>query len=402
MDTSDVETLINDEKVIRKLSTPLIHFKSNSDPNFIWFGIFDQSGIIFEYPSRPLNKLQSEISDFLSGSGSGFCFPTLTPSSKRPYVFKIMVDLQEYYGICCHVKEIQSRVMVTTYPFFHKYIAALQEIDKLDDTDRYIWLENFYQPRTSCSFDLYRDKILKWGLIEVLSKIPITSRIFKLILTAIILERQIILISPDLYLLSAAVLCFPLLISPFTYQCHEIPVVPLTLLDLLATPTPYIAGVSQFPSNSSELSSSVIIIDLEQGVDLSPSILPEDASHLLPKRDKVRSDESLRLLPKLPNFDELIMETIPFLRFNSDRRYLYLAVVASLFEDFFSELFNIEMVRKYRICRRNQNEKISIFLMECFLESVDINHRSFYREFFQTQIFTQAINYILQEIDARN
>lgn len=351
----EVETLIEDERAMRSL--PMPSMDSTVDPYFIWFGILQPNRILFGYPDH-------EIGTFLQTEGNSFCFPDPSSKGDHPFIFGLTWSDHHYYGIV-YPRASHVYIFITAYPWFDRYLAVLETMSSPPDIDQ---LQRLYQtPVPPISEEQHRDTILEWGLPRMLSKLSITGSVFKHFLTAVILERPIVLISTDRDRLSATILCLPRLIYPFTYQCHVMPIVPLALLDLLALPTPFIAGVTRYPDNYSEISPSILMVNLDQSTILS------------------------RVPPlSLPGFDQLIV---------GSRSYPP-SVMMSLFEDYYSDLFNIETVRKYRICRRNGDEKISVFLVDCFLESLPMQHRPFYLAFMETQIWTQAINCMLQEIDS--
>lgn len=63
--------------------------------------------------------------------------------------------------------------------------------------------------------------------------------------SALCLEKSIIVISDNKLLLSSAILTLQALLSPFKWCLVSIPILPMSLIDLLDAPIPIIVGVPQ-------------------------------------------------------------------------------------------------------------------------------------------------------------
>ena len=71
-----------------------------------------------------------------------------------------------------------------------------------------------------------------------------TKNILKL-MTALLLERSIIVVSEDQAKISSVILGLIEMIQPFQWQFIQIPVLPEALLDTLDVPVPIIAGITE-------------------------------------------------------------------------------------------------------------------------------------------------------------
>ncbi|ORC92173.1 Suppression of tumorigenicity 5 [Trypanosoma theileri] len=94
----------------------------------------------------------------------------------------------------------------------------------------------FYRPYDRlCSF------IDTWPL-ELLTIFPDTSTLFA-VLADLLLEKHIIVVGPNFGIVSHVVMSLQALIAPFDWQHILIPILPSSLLDVLAAPTPYLVGI---------------------------------------------------------------------------------------------------------------------------------------------------------------
>jgi hypothetical protein len=63
------------------------------------------------------------------------------------------------------------------------------------------------------------------------------------VLSALLLERQLVVFHPSLPILSATVLGLLAIVRPFSWQCLVLPVLPSSMMAFLEAPTPFILGV---------------------------------------------------------------------------------------------------------------------------------------------------------------
>ncbi|KAI5447501.1 hypothetical protein KIW84_015089, partial [Lathyrus oleraceus] len=63
------------------------------------------------------------------------------------------------------------------------------------------------------------------------------------LLTGVLLEKQVVIVCPNLGVLSAVVLSLIPMIRPFQWQSLLLPVLPAKMIDFLDAPVPYIVGI---------------------------------------------------------------------------------------------------------------------------------------------------------------
>ncbi|KAK8674410.1 hypothetical protein V6N13_112701 [Hibiscus sabdariffa] len=69
------------------------------------------------------------------------------------------------------------------------------------------------------------------------------------VVAGVLLEKQVVVVCPNLGVLSAVVLSFIPIIRPFQWQSLLLPVLPLRMLDFLDAPVPFLVGVQDKPAD---------------------------------------------------------------------------------------------------------------------------------------------------------
>ncbi|KAE8686060.1 hypothetical protein F3Y22_tig00111086pilonHSYRG00004 [Hibiscus syriacus] len=69
------------------------------------------------------------------------------------------------------------------------------------------------------------------------------------VLAGVLLEKQVVVVCPNLGVLSAVVLALIPIIRPFQWQSLLLPVLPVTMLDFLDAPVPFLVGVQDKPAD---------------------------------------------------------------------------------------------------------------------------------------------------------
>lgn len=193
-----------------------------------------------------------------------------------------------------------------------------------------------------------------------------------------LLEKQVVVVCPNLGILSAVVLSVIPMIRPFEWQSLLVPVLPRTILDILDAPVPFIAGIQQKPANLKVKSSNLVRINVYKDQVKMPS------------------------LPQLPRYKELVAELGPVHarlsreKNNAARRPVYkcnevqtegagifLSVLRRYLESLFSNL------RSHTITSiQSNNDKVSLLLKESFIDSFPSRDRPFVKLFVETQLFS--------------
>ncbi|TYI55569.1 hypothetical protein E1A91_D11G150500v1 [Gossypium mustelinum] len=82
------------------------------------------------------------------------------------------------------------------------------------------------------------------------------------VLAGVLLEKQVVVISPNLGVLSAVVLSIVPLIRPFQWQSLFLPVLPMRMLDFLDAPVPFLVGVQHKPNELKMKTSNLVQVNL--------------------------------------------------------------------------------------------------------------------------------------------
>lgn len=120
-------------------------------------------------------------------------------------------------------------------------------------------------------FDEQEELFAEWGLPLTFHLLSFKSII--VMLSAVLLERKVIVCCKSLRFLSALVLALPPLLRPFLYQSVIIPMLPQSLPHLLDAPVPYVIGVTQIPEESI-IPEDVVIIDVAKNTFKSSLPIP--------------------------------------------------------------------------------------------------------------------------------
>lgn len=198
------------------------------------------------------------------------------------------------------------------------------------------------------------------------------------LLAGTLLEKQIVVICPNLGILSAVVLSLIPMIRPFEWQSLLLPVLPKAMLDFLEAPVPFIVGIQHKTNDVSSKISNIIRVNVY--------------------KDQVKAFS----LPQLPRQKELSSALEPFhaklaAEGDSARKHPaykcnevqtkaaedFLAVLRSYFESFFSDL------RSHTITNvQSNNDRVSLLLKDSFVDSFPIRDQSFIKLLVDTQLFS--------------
>ncbi|XP_006649392.2 uncharacterized protein LOC102701985 [Oryza brachyantha] len=194
----------------------------------------------------------------------------------------------------------------------------------------------------------------------------------------VLLEKQIVVICPNLGVLSAIVLSVIPMIRPFQWQSLLLPVLPRKLVDFLDAPVPFIAGVQHKPPDIKMKASSIVRINVE--------------------KDQVKACS----LPQLPYFKELVSDLSPIHARLSCENALakrhpiykcnevqaeaacqFLNVMRTYLESLCSDL------RSHTITNvQANNDRVSLLLKDSFIDSFPSKDRQFVKLFVETQMFS--------------
>ncbi|WCJ38232.1 DENN (AEX-3) domain-containing protein [Euphorbia peplus] len=197
------------------------------------------------------------------------------------------------------------------------------------------------------------------------------------ILTGVLLEKQVVVVCPNLGVLSAVVLSVVPMIRPFQWQSLFLPVLPARMLDFLDAPVPYIVGIQQKPEDLKMRTSNLIHVNV------------------------LKNQVKMCNLPALPRYRELISRLSPFharLSFESgiakklpvyrcnevqaEAATHFLAVLRQYLESICSDL------RSHTITSvQSNNDRVCLLLKDSFIDSFPVRDRPFIKLFVDTQLF---------------
>ncbi|KAJ6333947.1 hypothetical protein OIU78_010948 [Salix suchowensis] len=197
------------------------------------------------------------------------------------------------------------------------------------------------------------------------------------LVAGVLLEKQVVVVCPNLGVLSAVVLSLVPMIRPFQWQSLLLPILPRQMLDFLDAPVPFIVGIQHRPA------------DLK--------IKPSNLVHVNVLKNQVKMCH----LPALPRYKELVSELRPLhgrlsLESSVAKRHpvyrcnevqaeaatRFLSVMRRYLESLCSDL------RSYTITSvQSNNDRVSLLLKDSFVDSFNSRDRSFIKHFVDTQLF---------------
>ncbi|EPY43095.1 hypothetical protein AGDE_00828 [Angomonas deanei] len=166
------------------------------------------------------------------------------------------------YGHCSGSVNGEVLVVLSSYPWCNFFYRLMYLFRSNGDEGRNIvkLLMNAKTPPSGASFVIpslditFRrpyDRLCSFidsSPIRMLTVFPNTDDLFS-VLAALLLEKHIIVVGPNFSLVSNVIMSLQALISPFDWMHILIPIVPSSLIDVLAAPPPYLVGIltSQLP-----------------------------------------------------------------------------------------------------------------------------------------------------------
>ncbi|XP_046872274.1 DENN domain-containing protein 2A [Hypomesus transpacificus] len=277
----------------------------------------------------PVDSFPSETFSFvLTGEdGSrrfGYC-RRLLPSGKGrrlPEVYCIISRLGCFELFSKILDEVEKRRAISpalVQPFMRGIMEA-----PFPAPGRTITVKNFLPGSGTEVIQLCRpsDSRLEHVDLECLFS-SLSLRLLLQVFASLLLERRVIFTADKLSTLSQCCHAVVALLYPFTWQHTYIPVLPLSMLDIVCTPTPFIVGLlsSSLPRLKDLPIEEVLVVDLGNSrflrqLDDEDSILPHKLQaaleHVLDKRKELASEKG-----DLPN-DSCCLSTVvseAFVRF---------------------------------------------------------------------------------------
>lgn len=228
------------------------------------------------------------------------------------------------------------------------------------------------------------DALAVWSVATICRELSLQNVLSMLACT--LLEKQMVVICPNLGVLSAVVLAMKPMIRPFIWQCLLLPVLPNRMLDFLDAPVPYIVGIQNKTSEAQSKVANLVRV------------------HVL--KNKV----SMSSIPQLPEYNKLLSELEPFhsqlaaVNVSARRHPVHHTneVQASAVEGFLQVLQKYcaevlcKNLRSHTITNvQSNNDKVSLLLKDSFIDSFPSREQAFIKVFADTQLFSVYTDAVL-------
>ncbi|CAN4098113.1 unnamed protein product [Withania somnifera] len=198
------------------------------------------------------------------------------------------------------------------------------------------------------------------------------------LITGVLLEKQVVIVCPNLGVLSAMVLSLIPIIRPFQWQSLFLPILPGKMLDFLDAPVPFIVGMQHKPTDLKMRSANLVRVNVTKD-QIKSCYLP-----LLPRRKELLSE--LRPIHARLSREDSVAQRRPIYRCNevqAEAAAQFLTVLRRYLESLCSNL------RSHTITSVQSNsDRVSILLKDSFIDSFPGRDQPFVKLFVDTQLFT--------------
>ncbi|PPS00969.1 hypothetical protein GOBAR_AA19701 [Gossypium barbadense] len=214
------------------------------------------------------------------------------------------------------------------------------------------------------------------------------------VIAGVLLEKQIVVVCPNLGVLSAVVLSLIPIIRPFQWQSLLLPVIfhnlhipaalslkvlPMRMLDFLDAPVPFLVGVQDKPADLKMKSTSNLVQVNLPKKQVKTCYVPQ-----LPQRKELVSE--LGPIHSTLAFEGSIAKKHPTYRCNevqAEAAIQFLAIMRDYLESLCANL------RSHTITSvQSDQDRVSLLLKDSFIDSFPIKDRPFIKLFVDTQLFT--------------
>ena len=227
-----------------------------------------------------------------------------------------------------------------------------------------------------------------------------------------LLEKQMVFVSEDEFILSLSVMCLRELMMPFKYQSTFLPLVPNTsqYINILESPVPFICGIVK-TEHQRTIPDHVAVVDLDCNAIYDPDNVP-----LIPKAKKIKQ-QITKLFQKRSKdinapaakskiadkatspayFDFIVAHMHPCVSAHtyiiSPKKYVFPTEVVDQIVATFRELIAPKIEKLIAPCfvsdTTDIENPVTIFNKELFLDSVGKKARPFFSEFVNTTMFQE-------------
>ncbi|KAM3373771.1 hypothetical protein P3S68_012485 [Capsicum galapagoense] len=198
------------------------------------------------------------------------------------------------------------------------------------------------------------------------------------LITGVLLEKQVVIVCPNLGVLSAVVLSLIPIIRPFQWQSLFLPILPGKMLDFLDAPVPFVVGLQHKPTDLKMRSANLVRVNVTKD-QIKSCYLP-----LLPQRKHLLSE--LRPIHARLSREDTFAQRRPIYRCNGAQAVAaaqFLTVMRRYLESLCSDL------RSHTLTSVQSNsDRVSILLKDSFIDSFPGRDQPFVKVFVDTQLFT--------------
>ncbi|GAV84174.1 DENN domain-containing protein [Cephalotus follicularis] len=194
----------------------------------------------------------------------------------------------------------------------------------------------------------------------------------------VLLDKQVVVVCPNLGVLTATVLSLAPMIRPFQWQSLLLPVLPGRMIDFLDAPVPFIIGIPNKPSDVKIKTSNLILVNVLKD-QVKMCHLPT-----LPRYKELASE--LGPIHSRLSFESSVAKRHPVYRCNeaqAEAASQFLTVMGLYLESLCADL------RSHTITSvQSNNDRVSLLLKDSFIDSFSIRDRPFIKLLIDTQMFT--------------
>ncbi|KAJ8559351.1 hypothetical protein K7X08_003409 [Anisodus acutangulus] len=198
------------------------------------------------------------------------------------------------------------------------------------------------------------------------------------LITGVLLEKQVVIVCPNLGVLSAVVLSLIPIIRPFQWQSLFLPILPEKMLDFLDAPVPFIVGLQHKPTDLKMKSANLVRVNVTKD-QIKSCYLP-----LLPRRKELLLE--LRPIHARLTREDSVAQRRPIYicsEVQAEAAAQFLTVMRRYLESLCSDL------RSHTITSVQSNsDRVSILLKDSFIDSFPGRDQPFVKLFVDTQLFT--------------
>ncbi|KAK3193332.1 hypothetical protein Dsin_024642 [Dipteronia sinensis] len=209
------------------------------------------------------------------------------------------------------------------------------------------------------------------------------------LVTGVLLEKQVVILCPNLGVLSAIVLSLIPMIRPFQWQSLLLPILPGKMLDFLEAPVPFIVGLQNKPADLKLKTSNLVKVNVLHD-QVKMCNLPS-----LPRYKELISE--LRPIHARLSFENSIAKKHPVYRCSevqAEAATQFLNVIRSYMESLCSDL------RSHTITNvQSNNDRVSLLLKDSFIDSFPNRDRPFIKYWVDTQLFSVLSDYRLSSFE---